>query len=72
MKIGQRDKANFKIVSMPVFFHFGKDKVLVKERPILKADDVYQIKLPEKPERISLDDNKTLLADIVAQGSSAY
>jgi hypothetical protein len=67
VKISQRDKQNLKIVSMPVFFHFGKDKVVVKERPILKAEDVYQVKLPEKPERITLDDHKTLLADIVSQ-----
>jgi len=71
VKISQRDKENFKIVSMPVFFHFGKDKVVVKERPILKADDVYQIKLPEKPQSITLDDHHTLLADIFAQGASA-
>jgi hypothetical protein len=67
VKISQRDKQNVKIVSMPVFFHFGKGKVVVKERPILKADDVYQVKLPEKPERITLDDHRTLLADIVSQ-----
>ncbi len=68
----QRDKANFKIVSMPVFFHFGKDKVVVKERPILKAEDLYQVKLPEKPERITLDDNKTLLADIISQDPAGH
>ncbi|HEY3174536.1 MAG TPA: M1 family aminopeptidase [Candidatus Polarisedimenticolia bacterium] len=71
INISQRDKENFKIVSMPVFFHFGKDKVIVKERPVMKADDVYQVKLPEKPDSITLDDYHTLLADIVAQGASA-
>jgi aminopeptidase N len=72
VKISQRDKNNLKIVSMPVFFHFGKDKVVVKERPILKAEDVYQVKLPEKPERITLDDYKTLLADIVSQDPAGF
>ncbi|HZC82360.1 MAG TPA: M1 family aminopeptidase, partial [Nitrospiraceae bacterium] len=70
VSISQRDKENVKIVSMPVFFHFGKDKVLSKDRPILKAEDVYQIKLPEKPTSITLDDYHTLLADIVAQGAT--
>ena len=67
VKISQRDKDHLKVVSMPVFFHFGKDKVVVKDRPILTAEDLYQIKLPEKPEKITLDDHKTLLADIVSQ-----
>lgn len=66
----QRDKQNVKIVSMPVFFHFGKDKVMMRQRPILSAEDVYQIKLPEKPQRITLDDYNTLLADLVPQGSA--
>ncbi|HKY31159.1 MAG TPA: M1 family aminopeptidase [Candidatus Polarisedimenticolia bacterium] len=70
VKISQRDKNKLKIVSMPVFFHFGKDKVIVKERPILKAEDVYQVKLPEKPQKITLDDYKTLLAEIVSQDPS--
>ncbi|MGH9866704.1 MAG: M1 family metallopeptidase [Candidatus Polarisedimenticolia bacterium] len=72
VKINQRDKANPKVVNMPVFFHFGKDKVVVKERPILKAEDVYQIKLPEKPQKITLDDYKTLLADIVSQDPAGH
>jgi len=71
VKISQRDKENFKVVSMPVFFHFGKDKVLAKDRPVLKADDVYQVKLAEKPENITLDDYHTLLADYVKQTSGA-
>ncbi|MFQ5700376.1 MAG: M1 family metallopeptidase [Acidobacteriota bacterium] len=72
IKISQADKDHAKIVLMPVFFHFGKDRVVVKNRPVLKAEDVYRVKLPEKPDRISLDDNRTLLADIVAEDGSAY
>ncbi len=71
VKLSQRDKAKVKIMSVPIFYHFGKDQVVVKNRPMLKAEDVYQIKLPSKPERISVDDHRTLLADIVAQGDAA-
>lgn len=70
VKLSQRDKTKFKIVSVPIFFHFGKDQMVVKNRPMLQPDDVYQLKLPSKPERITVDDHKTLLADIVAQGSA--
>lgn len=71
VKMTQRDKSKFKIVQVPVFFHFGKDQVVVKNRPMLQAEDVYQLKLPSKPDKITLDDNKTLLADIVGQGDAA-
>jgi aminopeptidase N len=70
VNVKQRDKDNLKIVSMPVFFHFAKDQVITRDRPILKAEESFQVKLPEKPTSITLDDFHTLLADIVAQGAT--
>jgi aminopeptidase N len=71
VKLSQRDKAKVKVLSVPIFFHFGKDQVVVKNRPMLQAEDVYQLKLPSKPVRVTVDDNKTLLADIIGQGDAA-
>jgi len=71
VKMSQRDKAKFKVMQVPVFFHFGKDQMVVKNRPMLQAEDTYTIKLPSKPVRITVDDNRTLLADIVGQGDAA-
>ena len=71
VKLSQRDKAKVKVLSVPIYFHFGKDQVVVKNRPMLQAEDIYQLKLPSKPERITVDDNKTLLADIIGQGDAA-
>ena len=70
VKMSQRDKARVKVMQVPIFYHFGKE-VVVKNRPMLQAEDVYQIKLPSKPDRITVDDYNTLLADIVGQGAAA-
>ena len=45
--------------------------MVVRTPAITKADDVYQVKLPEKPQSITLDDYHTLLADFVAQQGAA-
>ncbi len=72
IKISQRDKENFKQVLMPVFFHFkGQKDPLIKARPVLKAEDTYQIKLPEKPARITLDEDHDILGDMIPKGSAA-
>ncbi|MBI3450902.1 MAG: hypothetical protein HY049_18555, partial [Acidobacteria bacterium] len=72
IKISQRDKTNFKQVLMPVYIYFkGQKEPLIKARPVVKADDVYQLKLPEKPVKITLDEDHDILADMVAAGSAA-
>jgi hypothetical protein len=73
VKISQRDKENFKQVLMPVYFYFqGQKEPLIKPRPVLKAEDVYQVKLPQKPSQVVLDEDQDLLADIILQeGASA-
>jgi hypothetical protein len=54
-------------VLMPVFFHFGGNKVSIQQRPILKEVDVYKAFLPEKPRKVTLDDFNTLYA-VIHQG----
>src|SRR5262249_52783973 len=72
VNINQRDKQNFKQVLMPVYFYFkGQKDPVIKARPITKADDVYQIKLPEKPIKVALDEDHDILGDMIPQGSAA-
>jgi len=72
VKMSQRDKANFKQVLMPVYIYFkGQKEPLIKARPVVKADDVYQLKLPEKPVKITLDEDHDLLADMIPTGDGA-
>ena len=66
VSMSQRDKENFKQVLMPVYFYFkGQKEPVIKTRPVLKADDVYKIKFPEKPVRVALDVDRDLLADMI-------
>jgi hypothetical protein len=51
-------------VLMPVFFHFGSNKVSIQNRPILTGSDVFKAVLPARPQKVTLDDFNTLLADI--------
>lgn len=53
----------FKVL-MPVFFHFDGDQISVQNRPVLEADDTYQVFLPQEPRNVTLDDFNTLLATI--------
>jgi len=70
IKISQRDKQNFKQVLMPVYFYFkGQKEPLIKPRAITTADHVYQIKLPEKPIKITLDEDHDILGDMFPSGA---
>lgn len=72
VKMSQRDKENFKIVQMPVYFYFkGEKEPFIKARPVLKAEDVYQIKLPKNPVRVVLDEDHDLLATMIPSGAGA-
>jgi len=57
-----QDGTPFKLM-LPVFFHFGGKKVSIQSRPIVEATDIYKVVLPERPQKVTLDDFNTLLAD---------
>jgi hypothetical protein len=70
INISQRDKENFKQVLMPVYLYFkGTKEPMIRPRPITTADHVYKLKLPQKPVRIILDEDKDILGDMIPQGS---
>jgi hypothetical protein len=72
IKISQRDKANFKQVLMPVYIYFkGQKDPLVKPRAITTADHVYKLSLPDKPAKITLDEDHDILGDMIASGAGA-
>jgi hypothetical protein len=72
VKIDQRDKENFKKVLMPVYFYFkGTDEPLIRPRPILTASDTFQLKLPQKPSRVVLDEDKDILGYMIPSGHGA-
>ncbi len=71
VKISQRDKQRFKQVLMPIYFYFkGQAEPLIRPRPITEADHVYKLKLPQKPERIVLDEDHDILGDMIPATSS--
>lgn len=60
----QTDKENVKQMTIPMYIHFDKDQVVPKMVFLTKEEQVVQMKLPQNPEKVSLDDNNDLLADI--------
>ncbi|MFQ5877426.1 MAG: M1 family metallopeptidase [Acidobacteriota bacterium] len=62
--VSQEDRDNAKKVLMPVYVHFKKRKI-PQYRPVLKADQVIKILSPERPTDVTLDDERTLLADFI-------
>ncbi len=65
VKVRQPDTEHVKAMLIPVFFHFGSDRVLRKDMYVDKEEGFLRLKLPEKPETVSVDDMKDLLATIV-------
>lgn len=60
----QPDKENIKQMSVPMYIHFGKDKVVTRMVLLNKEEYVYQVKLPEAPDKVTLNDYNDILADI--------
>jgi hypothetical protein len=60
----QPDKDNIKQVAIPMYIHFGKDRVTSKMIFLNKAEYVYQAKLAEAPEKVTVNDGNDVLADI--------
>ena len=56
-------KENVKQMIVPMYLHFGKE-VLPKMVLLSREEQVVQMKLPKAPDKVSLDDNNDLLADI--------
>jgi len=62
--VRQDDKVNFKKVLMPVQIHF-KDKTIPQYKPIVQAEQDIKLMSPVEPKDVTLDDDRTLLAEIV-------
>ena len=62
--IGQEDKNHLKRVLMPIHIHF-KDKTIPQYKPVTQAEQDIKILSPAEPKSVTLDDDRSLLADIV-------
>jgi aminopeptidase N len=62
--VSQDDKARLKKVLMPVHLHF-KGKTIPQYKPVIQAEQDIKILAPEEPKNVTLDDDRTLLAEIV-------
>jgi Peptidase family M1 domain len=62
--VSQDDKANVKRVLMPVYIHF-KDKTIPQFKPVVQADQDIKMLSPVEPKDVTLDDDRTLLAEVV-------
>ena len=52
---------------MPVHIHF-KDKTIPQYRPVVEAVQEIKILSPVEPKDVTLDDDRTLLAEFVKAG----
>ena len=52
---------------MPVHIHF-KDTTIPQYKPVIQADQEIKILSPLEPKDVTLDDDHTLLAEIVKPG----
>ena len=65
--VGQVDKNHLKRVLMPIHLHF-KDKTIPQYKPVVQQEQDVKIMSPAEPKDVTLDDDHTLLADIVKAG----
>ncbi len=65
--VAQEDKGHLKRVLMPIHIHF-KDKTIPQYKPVVQAEQDIKIVSPTEPKDVTLDDDHTLLADIVKAG----
>jgi hypothetical protein len=63
----QADRGHPKALFLPVGFQFGGGRAGKKEWRIKSADETLQVMLPEKPERVVVDEFNDLLVKIVYQ-----
>jgi len=62
--VAQEDKNHLKRVLMPVHIHF-KDKTIPQYKPVTQVDQDIKLLSPAEPKDVTLDDDHSLLADIV-------
>jgi hypothetical protein len=62
--VSQDDKTRVKKVLMPVHLHF-KGKSIPQYKPVIQAEQDIKLLVPEEPKNVTLDDDRTLLAEIV-------
>ena len=65
--VGQEDKNHIKRVLMPIHIHF-KDKTIPQYKPVTQMDQDIKLLSPAEPKDVTLDDDHSLLADIVKAG----
>jgi hypothetical protein len=65
--IGQEDTKHLKRVLMPIHIHF-KDKTIPQYKPVTQGDQDIKLLSPAEPKDVTLDDDHSLLADIVKAG----
>lgn len=65
--ISQEDKNHLKRVLMPIHIHF-KDKTIPQYKPVTQMDQDIKLLSPAEPKDVTLDDDHSLLADIVKAG----
>lgn len=64
VNVSQQDKSSVKKVLMPIYIHF-KDKSIPQYRPVVQAEQEIKIMSPMEPKNVTLDDERTLLAEFV-------
>ncbi len=65
VRVKQTDKDHLKTMIIPIFFHFSDGNVLRFDKPIGQQEEtLLKFKFPEKPELMTVDDAKDLLATI--------
>jgi peptidase M1-like protein len=67
IKTSQEDKANAKILMVPITFDFGHGDPVVVQKPILTAEATIQVKVPNVPKAVRMDDDQTQLATFIAE-----
>jgi len=65
--VSQDDKSHLKRVLMPIHIHF-KDKTIPQYKPVVQQEQDIKLMSPAEPKDVTLDDERTLLADIVKAG----
>ena len=63
LHVSQLDKEHLKRVLMPVYLHFKKGESVPRYSPVVKADQDIKFLLDVEPQDVTLDDQRTLLAE---------
>jgi hypothetical protein len=66
LHVSQKDKERVKRVLLPIHIHL-KGKTVTEYRPVVEAEQVIRILSPMRPKDVTLDDDRTLLAEFLEQ-----